>query len=146
MSKSTASPRVAVVAVVSGTGLAASPLFIKDLKPIDDVDVTEKSSHQFVLFASLDMVEEKMWHTPSAFLHNVDTFRDLSVSVWITSCGDKILLLHRGYSETPVRQFLKAMAGLWLRVSLNPLRDVKMPVTDIAFEDRVRAFAAKWLS
>jgi hypothetical protein len=145
MSRTTPS-RVAVVAIISGTGIVSSPLFIKDLKPIDDVDVTEKSSHQFVLFASLDMLEEKMWHTQSPFLHNVDSFRDLFVSIWITTCGDRILLLHRGYSETPIRQFLKAMSGLWLKVSLNPLRDVKSSMTDVIFEDRVRALALKWLN
>ena len=62
-----------------------------------------------------------------------------------TDAHSRTSLLHRGYPEPAVRQFLRSLAQLWLRVTLNPLRRRDQPVTDPAFDERVLTLALKSL-
>ena len=44
---------------------------------------------QFILHASLDSVDAKMWQTTAMYLRNVDRFNDLSISALITPGRNK---------------------------------------------------------
>ena len=158
-----------MLAVVSGTRGSSAPVYLRDLRAAaaaassassapassslgaarwadeDGAELMGDHMHQFVLFASLDIVADRMWQTASPYLGEVDTFRDTSVSAWVAHSGDKILLLHRGFTEPAVKQLLRAVSGLWLRVSLNPLRKRDAVVVDPALDERVLGAALKCL-
>jgi len=99
--------------------------------------------HQFVLHASLDMVREKQFFTPSMYLGAVETFRDNVVSAWVMANGTSILLLNRGFPEASVKAFLKAVYQLALLHFLNPLGQRDAPIKTVAFEAKVFQAAAQ---
>jgi len=171
-----AGERVAVLAVVPGTRGSSSPVYVRDLRAAaalaqrghadDEPDeAAGDHMHQFVLFASLDIVADRAWTQPACYLGEVDSFRDTTVSAWVAHSGEKILcvacgarlvrgrlatdappparLLHRGFNEPSVRALLRAVNAIWIKVNLNPLRKRDAPLVDPNFDDRVLAAAYK---
>lgn len=102
--------------------------------------------YQFVLQASLDVIQETVWTSQNMFLKVVDTFNEYSVSAHVTAGRTKLLLLHDRHlrNEDGVRLFLAEVYDLYLRVMLNQLQmSSSKIVNETAFDARVRSFAKK---
>jgi hypothetical protein len=138
--------RVAVLAIVMGD--QDDPVYVKDLKSSsagtsEDGGNGEEYLYNFVLHSSLDMVGEKQWQLQNNYLGVVETFREYSVTAWVTTSGAKFLLLHRGLTEASIRNFLKSISHLWARIALNPLQERSEAIASQAFEAKVLHLAAR---
>jgi len=142
---SSSTKRVAVLAIVVENN--DEPIYLKDLRGVagEDPNNADEYLFQFILHSSLDMVSEKQWQTPSLYLGVVETFREYSVSAWITASGTRILLLHRGYTEATVKNFLKGVHVLWVRAALNPLMDREDRISSTVFDNKLNALTQKVL-
>ena len=77
--------------------------------------------HQFVLHASLDMVQSSMWSNNANFLRVIDRFNTLLVSAYITPGGTVMLLLHHGRTnEESIRAFFVEVGDLYAKHVMNP--------------------------
>jgi hypothetical protein len=147
MSSSSNSKKVAILAIVVGNN--DEPIFLKDLRGVgqnpDDINNSDEYLFQFILHSSLDMVSERQWQSSNIYLGVVDTFREYSVTAWISVSGVKFLLLHRGHSEPSIKAFLKTLHTLWIKLALNPLQDRQETIINPAFDSRVLTLANKYL-
>lgn len=135
--------KIAILAIVPSN--SDEPVYLKDLRGDESTDTESSHLFQFVLHASLDMVEEKQWQNPGLYLGTVENFRDNAVTAWISASGVKILLLHRAYPEQTVKNFLKAVHAVWVKTALNPLRDANDTIISPIFDAKIAAAALKWL-
>jgi hypothetical protein len=98
--------------------------------------------HQFVMHASLDFVDARVWETTNMHLRLVDKFNDLSVYAFVTAGGTRFLLLHdQRIEESNIGVFFHDVHELWLRVSMNPFHTKRTPILDKTFDLRVRECA-----
>jgi hypothetical protein len=139
--------KVAVFAIVIGD--SDEPVFLQDLTPTPPAlgeMATDDYLYHFLLHSSLDMVVEKQWTNPNLFLGVVETFREYSVSAWVSVSGAKLLLLHHGHGETNIKGFLKEAHALWVKQAVNPLQAREASIDNAALKLRVQGVAAKYLS
>eukprot|EP00898_Chlorokybus_atmophyticus_P004368 jgi/Chlat1/4932/Chrsp31S04853 len=101
--------------------------------------------HQFVLHAALDIVQEAAWSTNLMNLKVVDKFNDLLVSAWVSAGNARFLLLHDARNEDGIRNFFQEVHELYIKVLLNPFHSPSTPITSTVFDQRVRAYARKYL-
>ena len=102
---------------------------------------------QFILHASLDSVDAKLWQTSSMYLRNVDRFNDLMISALITPGHLRLLLLHdQRTDEALLRAFFFDAYELYVRLTLNPFYDRSSVITSRAFDERIRALGDKYLN
>ena len=61
---------------------------------------------QFIVHASLDAVDQKVWTSNSMYYRNVDKFNDVNISAFVTAGHQKFLLLHdQKTDETIIKAF-----------------------------------------
>lgn len=138
---------------MKGENLIALVQFHEDQRPMN----------QFILHASLDIVEEMQWTQRELYLKAVDGFNSQLVSCFLTagsasSCPDqgggrgadggidiKLLLLHEAKNEDPIRQFFSDVHEAYLKTLMNPFYEVDMRITSAVFDAKVRAAAKKYL-
>jgi hypothetical protein len=101
--------------------------------------------HQFILHASLDIVQDVVWNTPYMFLKLVDKFNDLLVSVYVTAGHTRLMLLHDSRNEDGIKNFFQEVHELYIKMLLNPLYVPGSRITSPFFDTRVRALARKYL-
>ncbi|CEO99719.1 hypothetical protein PBRA_007452 [Plasmodiophora brassicae] len=102
--------------------------------------------NQFVVHAALDIVDRKLWTTPSLYLKQVDRFNDLQISVYVTASHVKFMLLHDPRcDEASIGVFFNDLYDLYLKIALNPFHQRTSPITSPAFADNVRALADRTL-
>ena len=72
---------------------------------------------QFILHASLDSVDAKLWQSSGMYLRNVDRFNDLMISALITPGHIRMLLLHdQRTDEGAIRAFFFDAYDLYVKV------------------------------
>jgi len=105
----------------------SEPLFEAELIPPSSGSQPAATSdelaylHQFVLHASLDMVQSSMWSNNANFLRVIDRFNTLLVSAYITPGGTVMLLLHHGRTnEESIRAFFVEVGDLYAKHVMNP--------------------------
>ena len=107
--------------------------------------------HQFVLHASLDMVQSSMWSNNANFLRVIDRFNTLLVSAYITPGGTVMLLLHHGRTnEESIRAFFVEVGDLFAKHVMNPFAVLDAPMTmtngcSPVFDTHVRDIAKRTL-
>jgi len=101
--------------------------------------------HQFILHASLDIVQDVVWNTNNMFLKLVDKFNDLLVSVYVTAGHTRLMLLHDSRNEDGIKNFFQEVHELYIKMLLNPLYVPGSRITSPFFDTRVRALARKYL-
>uniref|UniRef100_A0A0D9VI94 Trafficking protein particle complex subunit n=1 Tax=Leersia perrieri TaxID=77586 RepID=A0A0D9VI94_9ORYZ len=78
--------------------------------------------HQFILHASLDVVQDLAWATNTIFM-----------------------LLHDSRSEDGIKSFFQEVHELYIKIFLNPLYLPGSRITSSHFDTKVRALARKYL-
>ncbi|XP_022970900.1 trafficking protein particle complex subunit 2 isoform X1 [Cucurbita maxima] len=71
--------------------------------------------HQFILHASLDIVQDLAWTTSAMFLKAVDRFNDLVVSVYVTAGHTRLMLLHDSRNDDGIKSFFQEVHELYIK-------------------------------
>jgi hypothetical protein len=100
---------------------------------------------QFILHASLDMVDMNMWATPSTYLKVVDRHSEQLVSAYVTPGGLRFLVLHETRNEEGIRAFATEVHELYAKLALNPFYTPGTRIESKDFDARVRACARRHL-
>jgi trafficking protein particle complex subunit 2 len=106
--------------------------------PENVANVDGPNSYQFVMHASLDLVNEVEWSTPALFLKTVDRFNDRPISAYVTPGRAIFLLLHDNKSDDNVSHFFKEVHQLYIKEIMNPFQKRGDPIESQEFDDRVR--------
>ncbi|KAI9174435.1 hypothetical protein LWI28_017202 [Acer negundo] len=77
--------------------------------------------HQFILHASLDIVQDLAWTTSAIFLKAIDRLNDLVVSVYVTAVHTRLMLLHDSRNDDGIKSFFQEVHELYIKILLNPL-------------------------
>ncbi|KAF8242809.1 Sedlin [Wilcoxina mikolae CBS 423.85] len=105
----------------------------------------QRPMNQFIVHASLDIVEEVQWLQRELYLKTIDNFNNLLVSCFLTAGNIKFLLLHDSKNEEPIRQFFTEVHEAYLKTLMNPFYEVDMRITSVVFDAKIRAAAKKYL-
>jgi len=120
--------------------------------PIFEIELLNNSKrddamhlHQFILHASLDLIDEKIWDTTSMNLKVVDKFNDLFVSSYVTAGRSRLLLLHDIRNEDGIKAFFQEAHELYLKICMNPFHDTNSLIKSPTFEQRIIQLGKKYL-
>mmetsp|Transcript_102501 Transcript_102501/g.330736 ORF Transcript_102501/g.330736 Transcript_102501/m.330736 type:complete len:147 (-) Transcript_102501:148-588(-) len=143
MAADTARAGPATVNVLIIVGKDDSPIYEADLS---SSGTREDSPHlgQFVIHASLDLVEEVVWTTSSMFLRVVDKFNDFHVSAYCTAGHTRFVLLHKVRNEEAIRAFFGELHDLYIKAVLNPFYRPNSWIDSPIFDQKVRLAARKY--
>jgi hypothetical protein len=76
---------------------------------------------QFILHASLDSVEQRVWQSAGMMFKSVDKFNDVHISAFVTAGHTKFLLLHDPHKdEMLIKAFFYEVYELYIKIMLNP--------------------------
>ncbi|RMD42771.1 hypothetical protein DV735_g2334, partial [Chaetothyriales sp. CBS 134920] len=135
---------------------------------------TSRYMNQFIVHASLDVVEEAQWLSPNMWLKVIDNYPPTSshVSCFVTASNVRFMLLHQPaamptsgagsrastisassiphnptsqHTEEAIRQFMIEVYELWVKASMNPFYRPGATITSPMFRQRVTAIGRKWL-
>ncbi len=90
----------------------------KNLPPAQREEVARAA--QFILHASLDMVDVASWTTSACYLKVVDRHSEQLVSAYATQGGLRMLVLHDARNEEGIRLFCGEVHELYCKLCLNP--------------------------
>ncbi|KAB5573099.1 hypothetical protein DKX38_000293 [Salix brachista] len=93
-------------------------------------------THQFILHAALDIVQDHAWTTSAMYLKAIDRFNDLVVSVYVTA-GHILCVFLNSYTQ-------HILFGAYITL-LNPLYLPGSRIASSHFDTKVRALARKYL-
>jgi trafficking protein particle complex subunit 2 len=134
---------------------------------------TSRYMNQFIVHASLDVVEEVQWLSSNMWLKVIDSYAPTTshISCFLTGSNVRFLLLHQPMAtptgagsrastisstsiphnptspqtEEAIRQFMTEVFELWLKTSMNPFYRSGNQITSPVFKQRVTAAGRKWL-
>jgi trafficking protein particle complex subunit 2 len=134
---------------------------------------TSRYMNQFIVHASIDVVEEVQWLSPNMWLKVIDSYAPTSshISCFLTGSNVRFLLLHQPtavptgagsrlstisstsiphnptspQTEEAIRQFMTEVFELWVKTSMNPFYRLGNQITSPVFRQRVTAAGRKWL-
>eukprot|EP00658_Telonema_sp_P-2_P011487 TRINITY_DN14391_c0_g1_i3.p2 TRINITY_DN14391_c0_g1~~TRINITY_DN14391_c0_g1_i3.p2 ORF type:complete len:146 (+),score=18.73 TRINITY_DN14391_c0_g1_i3:64-501(+) len=107
--------------------------------------------HEFILHASLDVVEELEWTTQTMRLHGekgaVDRFNTHSIAAFITAGRTRFLMLYESkHDDHPgITKFFNEVYDLYLKAILNPFYQPNTEIQSAAFNQRVHHAMKKCL-
>lgn len=105
----------------------------------------ERTLHQFIAHAALDMVDVTMWNNAASYLKVIDRYGEWMVSVYLASSGERFLLLHDIRNEDSIKQFFLEAHELFIKYTLNPFYSRNSPILAGPFEVKIRLLAKKFL-
>lgn len=131
--------------------------------------------NQFIVHASLDIVEEVQWLSPNMWLKIVDSYAPTNsyISCFMTGSGCRFMLLHQPsnptgntgtgtglgtristsiamnpsspQTEEAIRQFMTEVYEVWVKATMNPFYQVGGRIESPMFRSRVAVAGKKWL-
>ncbi|ORZ32865.1 trafficking protein-like protein particle complex subunit 2 [Catenaria anguillulae PL171] len=104
-----------------------------------------KHLHQFVLHASLDVVDDAMWNSQNMYLRVVDKFNDWFVSAYVTAGNVRFVLLHSVKNEDGIRNFFVDAHELYVKTFLNPFHEIDQTISSPTFDIKLRSLAKRHL-
>eukprot|EP01099_Mayorella_cantabrigiensis_P003094 TRINITY_DN2415_c0_g2_i1.p1 TRINITY_DN2415_c0_g2~~TRINITY_DN2415_c0_g2_i1.p1 ORF type:complete len:147 (+),score=37.19 TRINITY_DN2415_c0_g2_i1:31-441(+) len=100
---------------------------------------------QFILHASLDVIEEIVWKNNSTYLKVVDKYNEPLISALVTAGHTKFLLLHDNKNEDGIKSFFYEVYELYVKILMNPFYNVTSPISSHTFDSKVKQLARKYL-
>lgn len=100
---------------------------------------------QFIVHASLDVIDETLWTSSNMYLKVIDKFNETSISAYCTAGNCKFLLLHDGKSDDSVKSFFVDVHEVYVKLLLNPFYEPNTPITTPSFDARIKALVKKHL-
>ena len=101
---------------------------------------------EYLLHASLDLVDLAMWSSPGTFLKVVDRHAEQLVSAYVTPGGARLLVLHDARADEGVRAFCAEVHEVYTRLLLNPFYAPGARIESAAFDARVRQLARRYFA
>ena len=95
------------------------------------------NSHQFVMHAALDMVEEHLWKTGLMNLKRVDAFQGQNISAYVTASNVVFLLMHENASDDSAGFFFREVHEMYIKIMMNPFYTHGNVIASQPFEARV---------
>eukprot|EP00871_Galdieria_phlegrea_P001528 jgi/Galph1/2376/GphlegSOOS_G1046.1 len=99
---------------------------------------------EFILFASLDLLEEVVWSTKDFYLKAIDRFNDQVIYGLTTANSTRLLLVYDGKNDEAVKNFLQDTYELYAKLVLNPFYDRDRPILSTTFHERVNQLGKKY--
>lgn len=124
-------------------GKADNPIYEVELTPQRKDD--QSQLRQFILHASLDMIDEIQWTTNALHLKTIDKFNDFHISGYVTPGYMKLLLLHDEKNDDGVRNFFSEVHETFIKVIMNPFYEQNGLIESKNFDTKVKAVAKKYL-
>jgi trafficking protein particle complex subunit 2 len=87
-----------------------APLYECEYGPLLKEKTDAKHLNQFILHASLDILDEQITTTQQNYLKIIDKFNEWFVSAYITVSGTRLLLLHDLQNVDGVREVYRRYA------------------------------------
>ena len=135
---------------------------------------TSRYMNQFIVHASIDVVEEVQWLSPNMWLKVIDNYAPTNshVSCFLTGSNVRFMLLHQPLAaptssagsrmstissnsvphnptspqtEEAIRQFMTEVYELWVKTTMNPFYRLGNQISSPVFRQRVVAAGRKWL-
>ena len=135
---------------------------------------TSRYMNQFIVHASIDVVEEVQWLSPNMWLKVIDNYAPTNshVSCFLTGSNVRFMLLHQPLAaptssagsrmstissnsvphnptspqtEEAIRQFMTEVYELWVKTNMNPFYRLGNQINSPVFRQRVVAAGRKWL-
>ena len=73
--------------------------------------------NQFIIHASLDLVEQKEKRSNQMYLGNIDKFNEFLISAFVSVGGTRFLLLHKKqFNDAQIRPFFNDVYLVYLKV------------------------------
>jgi len=104
-----------------------------------------KELDSYIVHASLDVVDEVQWTTPSLFLKTVDKFYGYSISAFVTPGNVRLLLLHDSRNEEAIKQFFLDAWDAYVKTLLSPFYKPGDAISSPNFDAKIRQSARKFL-
>ncbi|KAG2386966.1 hypothetical protein C9374_002001 [Naegleria lovaniensis] len=103
---------------------------------------------QFVLHASLDVVEELQWTTNNLFLKSIDKFNEFNIYGFVTAGNVRFLLLFENdkKNDDTIKNFFSDVFELYIKIQMNPFYELYSPITSQDFDNRVKQLANKYIT
>ncbi|EME29062.1 Trafficking protein particle complex subunit 2 [Galdieria sulphuraria] len=110
------------------------------------VSQTDETAHlrEFILFASLDILEQVVWSTRDFYLKAIDRFNDQIIYGLVTASSVRLLLVSDGKSEEAVKNFLQEAYELYVKLALNPFFEPCKPILSTSFHERIQKLGKKY--
>ncbi|GJQ14706.1 hypothetical protein GpartN1_g6999.t1 [Galdieria partita] len=110
------------------------------------VSQNDETAHlrEFILFASLDLLEQVIWSTRDFYLKAIDRFNDQTIYGLVTASSTRLLLVSDGKSEEAVKNFLQEAYELYVKLALNPFFEPGKPILSASFHDRIQKLGKKY--
>ncbi|KAL9650807.1 hypothetical protein ABK040_001857 [Willaertia magna] len=126
----------------------------KEDRPIYELEIstakrTDQSQlKQFVLHASLDVVDEMQWSTNALYLKTIDKFNEYTIYGFVTGGNVRFLLLFENdkKSDDQIKNFFNDVYELYVKIQLNPFYELNSSITSTDFDNRVKSLANKYIS
>eukprot|EP00656_Telonema_subtile_P013067 TRINITY_DN1662_c0_g1_i2.p1 TRINITY_DN1662_c0_g1~~TRINITY_DN1662_c0_g1_i2.p1 ORF type:complete len:148 (+),score=38.80 TRINITY_DN1662_c0_g1_i2:227-670(+) len=132
-------------------GTQDNPVYEAEIVTAKEQDTSHL--HQFILHASLDVVEDLEWTTQSMKLtgekgsNAIDRFNTHSIAAFVTAGRGRFLMLYESkHEEHPgINKFFHEVYDLYLKVILNPFYEQNSEIKSVGFDQRVRQAMKKYL-
>lgn len=129
-----------------------SPLYETSLQ-IPDTQSTQQHKvdlNQFIIHASLDSIDFKFYTNNTMYLHQIDKFNDIIVSVFITYTNTRFVLLHNNTlisdgNDNHIKLFMLGIYELYTKYILSPFYIHNTIIQNQLFDQRVKQLAQRYL-
>lgn len=128
---------------------STSSIVIQDTQDLNqESDYPTMAIHeQFLLFASLDILDVYKKDSTPTFCRIIERLKDAFISAYVTPGNIKFLLLHDTTNDDNIKSFFVETHEAWIKWRLNPLFDeVKCIKEKSSFDVKIRQLVRKWLS
>jgi hypothetical protein len=116
--------------------------FTTSQTPVSDSIIRQ---NYFVMHSALDLVDKCAFTYPSMYLKTVDKVNHQMVTVFLTACHVKFMLLHCGKGDDVMKAFFMEVYELYVKLSMNPFYQFDSHITSKDFDERVRAIGRRYL-
>lgn len=108
-------------------------------------DEQEENSHlsEFIIYSSLDTIDEMKKATTNQYLQVVDKVNGYTISAYVTPGNAYFILLHKSTNEEKIKHFFTEIQQLYTRLILNPFFSYLSPIHNQEFNNRIRLLASK---
>ncbi|KDN38145.1 Sedlin [Tilletiaria anomala UBC 951] len=105
----------------------------------------DKDVLQMVALSSLDAIEDMQFFNGAMYMKSVDRINEWTTSAFLVPGNVKFLILHEHKHEDGIRNFFIDVWELWVKITMNPFRDINDPIRSATFDQKVRASARRYL-
>lgn len=105
---------------------------------------------QFIIHASLDIIQHKYYNTTMLYLKQVDKFNDIIVSAFVTNTYTKFILLHDNVlisnNDNNIKLFFNNIYEIYVKYIMSPFYTHNTHINNTTFYNHVKRCALRYLN